>query len=55
MATKIQPVYQVVMELKLEYYKKKYLEYLRDFLGQRFIPEQINIPSVIRYINIRMA
>jgi NAD(P)H-dependent flavin oxidoreductase YrpB (nitropropane dioxygenase family) len=55
MATKIQPVYQVVMELKLEFYKKKYLEYLKDFLGQRFIPEQINIPSVIRYINIRMA
>ncbi|MDA3954471.1 MAG: nitronate monooxygenase [Bacteroidales bacterium] len=55
MATKIQPVFQVVLELKLEFYKKKYLEYLRNFLDQRFIPERINIPSVIPYINIRMA
>lgn len=55
MATKIQPVSQVVMELKYEFYKKKYLEYLKNFLGQRFIPERINIPNVIPYINIRMA
>lgn len=55
LATKIQPVFQVVMELKVEYYKMKYMAYLKNFLDQRFVPERINIPSVIPFINLRMA
>ncbi|HAF29192.1 MAG TPA: nitronate monooxygenase [Bacteroidales bacterium] len=55
LATKIQSVSQVIMELKVDYYKMKYLEYLRNFLGQHFVPEQINIPIVIPHINIKLA
>ncbi len=55
LTTKIQSVKQVVMELNLEYYKMKYMEYLKNFLGQRFIPEQFNIPNVIPHINIKLA
>jgi len=55
LATKIQSVSQVVLELKLEYYKMKYLEYLKNLIGQRFIPERFSIPSVIPYINIKLA
>lgn len=55
LATKIQSVNQVIMELKVEYYKMKYFEYLRTFLGQHFVPEQFNIPIVIPHINIKLA
>ncbi|PLX12689.1 MAG: nitronate monooxygenase [Marinilabiliales bacterium] len=55
LATKIQPVAQVVLELKVEYYKQKYMEYIRNFLGQRLVPEQIKLPNVIPNINIRLA
>lgn len=55
LATKIQSVSQVVMELKVEYYKVKYLEYLRNFLGQHFVFEQIKIPVVIPHIKIKLA
>lgn len=55
LATKIQSVSQVIMELKVEYYKMKYMEYLRNFLGQHFVPEKINLPNVIPHINIKLA
>ncbi|MBU8892444.1 MAG: nitronate monooxygenase [Bacteroidales bacterium] len=55
LATKIQSVYQVVMELKVEYYKMKYIEYVKNFLGQRFVPEQINLPNLIPGISIKLA
>jgi nitronate monooxygenase len=55
LATKIQPVSQVVLELKVEYYKMKYIEYLKDFIGQRFIPEQIKLPIAIPRIGLRLA
>ena len=55
LATKIQSVSQVVMELKVEYYKMKYLEYLKNFLGQHFVLEQIKIPIVIPHIKIKLA
>ncbi len=55
LSTKIQSVSQVVMELKVEYYKMKYLEYLKNFVGQKFIPEQIKLPNVIPNIGLKLA
>ena len=55
LSTKIQSVSQVVLELKVEYYKMKYLEYLKNFVGQRFIPERINLPIVIPNIGLKLA
>ncbi|MGM0406517.1 MAG: NAD(P)H-dependent flavin oxidoreductase [Bacteroidota bacterium] len=44
LATKIQSVSEVIFELKVSYYKMKYMEYLRNFV---VIPERINIPIMI--------
>ena len=52
LTTKIQSVNQVIMELKVEYYKMKFLEYLKNFLNKRIIPEQIQISSVIPKLRI---
>lgn len=49
----IQSVKQVVMELKVDYYKAKFSEYLRNVLKENRIPEQINFPSVIPVIKLK--
>jgi len=52
LATKIQRVSEVVFELKVDYYKMKYKEYLRSFAGTKIVPEQINIPVIFPKIQL---
>ncbi|HKL09071.1 MAG TPA: nitronate monooxygenase [Bacteroidales bacterium] len=52
LATKIQRVSEVVFELKVDYYKMKYKEYLRSFAGTKIVPEQINIPAIFPKIQL---
>ncbi|MDY6801625.1 MAG: nitronate monooxygenase [Bacteroidota bacterium] len=52
LATKIQSVSEVVFELKVDYYKMKYKEYLHNFAGLKVIPEQINIPAIFPKIQL---
>ena len=49
----IQPVKQVVLDLKIEYYKAKFREYLKNILNERIIPERIQIPKVIPSIKLK--
>jgi len=49
----IQSVNQVVMELKVDYYRARLSQYLKNFANQRFIPEQIYIPNVIPGISMK--
>lgn len=49
----IQPVKQVVMELKIEYYKAKFREYLKNILNEKLIPENIHIPNIIPVLDIK--
>lgn len=52
LATKMQSVLEVVFDLKIDYYKMKYTEYLRNFSGTRVIPEEINIPAIFPKIQL---
>jgi len=47
MARKIQPVKEVVSEIKIDYYKTKYAEYLKNFIGSRFDIETLDLSQVI--------
>ena len=49
----IQPVKQVVLDIKIEYYKAKFREYLKNILNERIIPERIQIPKVIPSIKLK--
>ncbi|MEE4197586.1 MAG: nitronate monooxygenase [Bacteroidales bacterium] len=52
-ATKIQSVAEVILDLKVDYYKMKYMKYLQSFSGIKVIPENIRIPDV--FPKIRLA
>ena len=55
-ATKIQNVSDVVTELRIDYYKVKYLEYLRNFIGEKFTPEKFKLPNLLPgIVKIRLA
>lgn len=47
MAKKIQPVKEVIFEIKIDYYRTKYAEYLKNFIGKRFEIENIDLRNVI--------
>lgn len=47
MAKKIQPVSDVIFEIKVDFYKTKYAEYLRNFIGKRFDIDSIDLTHVI--------
>ena len=47
MAKKIQSVSDVVLELKIDYYKMKYSEYIRNYLGENMISPKINFEELI--------
>jgi len=47
MAKKIQPVKEVIFEIKIDYYRTKYAEYLKNFIGNRFDIETIDLRQVI--------
>ncbi len=47
-ANKIQNVAEVINDLRIDYYKVKYLEYLRNFIGENFTPEKFHIPNMLR-------
>lgn len=49
----IQPVKQVVLDIKIEYYKAKFREYLKNILNERIIPERIQIPKIIPSIKLK--
>ncbi len=49
----IQPVKQIMLELKVEYYKAKFREYIKNILDERIIPERIQIPKVIPSIKLK--
>ncbi len=49
----IQPVKQVVLDIKIEYYKAKFRKYLKNILNERIIPERIQIPKVIPSIKLK--
>lgn len=54
--TKIQSVNEVITELRLGYYKVKYLEYLRNFIGDKFTPEKYKLPNLIPdIVKIKLA
>jgi len=56
MAKKIQKVSEVVMELKIDYYKMKYIEYLRNYLGESIIHNKLVIDDLIPFIpKIKLA
>lgn len=55
-ATKIQHVADVVNELRIDYYKMKYLEYLRTFIGENFKPEVFKLPNILPdLIKVKLA
>ena len=47
LAKKIQSVSDVVLELKIDYYKMKYTEYIRNYIGDKVIPDRINFEDLI--------
>lgn len=49
----IQSVKQVVMELKVDYYRAKCREYFKTVLNERMIPEQIGFPNVISVMKLK--
>ncbi len=54
--TKIQSVSEVINEIKIDFYKVKYLEYLRNFINENFYPVKFKIPNIIpSLVNIRLA
>ena len=55
-ATKIQTVSDTMLELRLDYFRAKYYEYLKNFIGENFKPVKFQIPSVIPgLLKIRIA
>jgi NAD(P)H-dependent flavin oxidoreductase YrpB (nitropropane dioxygenase family) len=46
-ATKIQSVSDTILELRLDYYKAKYVEYVKTFIGENFKPVKFNLPEFI--------
>lgn len=44
---RIQPVKQVILELKVEYYIRKFKETLKTMLNEKMIPQKIHIPKLI--------
>lgn len=46
-ATKIQSVSDVILELRLDYYRAKYYEYVKNFIGENFKPVQFKLPDLI--------
>jgi NAD(P)H-dependent flavin oxidoreductase YrpB (nitropropane dioxygenase family) len=51
----IQPVKQVVLELKLEYYKAKFKEYFKNIISEYKLPEQFHIPNVIPVMKLKTS
>jgi nitronate monooxygenase len=47
MAKKIQPVKEVVFEITIDFYKTKYAEYIKNFIGKKFEFESIDLSQVI--------
>lgn len=55
-ATKIQSVSDTVLDLKIDYYRAKYYEYVKNFIGEKFVPEKFNLPNIIpNILKIRLA
>jgi len=51
-----QKVSEVVMELKIDYYKMKYIEYLRNYLGESIIYNKLVIDDLIPFLpKIKLA
>lgn len=54
--TKIQSVSEVINEIRIDYYKVKYLEYVRNFINENFKPVTFKMPEIIpNLVNIRLA
>ncbi len=55
-ATKIQSVPDLITELRIDYYRVKYLEYLKDLIGDNFIPEKFSLPDILpNILKIRLT
>ncbi|MBI9052420.1 MAG: nitronate monooxygenase [Bacteroidales bacterium] len=46
-ATKITSVSDTILDLRLDYYRAKYFEYLKNFIGENFKPVKFNVPSLL--------
>ena len=46
-ATKIQSVHDTILDLKIDYYRAKYYEYVKKFIGGKFVPEKFNLPKIV--------
>jgi NAD(P)H-dependent flavin oxidoreductase YrpB (nitropropane dioxygenase family) len=49
-ATKITSVSDTILDLRLDYYRAKYFEYLKNFIGENFKPVKFNVPSLLEGI-----
>ena len=56
-ATKIQSVSDTVLDLKIDYYRAKYYEYVKNFIGENFVPEKFNLPKIVipNILKVRLA
>jgi len=46
-ATKITSVSDTILDLRLDYYRAKYYEYVKNFIGENFKPVKFNVPTLL--------